>query len=167
MNYTELIASIQTYTQNSEATFVAELPTFVKQAEDRIYHMVQLPALRRSQEGVLTAANRFLSLPTDFISVFSLAVIDAAGDYYFLINKDVNFIREAFRATDTEAQPRYYALWDEDTAGLAPTPAPGVSPAPAYFFQPGSHGAGGANRPGGGNGPAPPFAFLVDGLTLF
>lgn len=166
MNYTELIASIQTYTQNSEATFVAELPTFVKQAEDRIYHMVQLPALRRSQEGVLTAANRFLSLPTDFISVFSLAVIDAAGDYYFLINKDVNFIREAFRATDTEAQPRYYALWDEDTAVLAPTPATGLSTVLHYFYKPESIVTAGTTWLGDENDAVLLYACLVEAYTF-
>ena len=104
--YAELIASVQTYTQNSETTFVAELPTFVKQAEDRIYHMVQLPALRRSQSGSLASSNRFLTSPSDFISVHSLAVIDAAGDYQYLLNKDVNFIREAFRAVGTTGTRR-------------------------------------------------------------
>ena len=76
MNYADLIQSVQDYTQNDEATFVAELPNIVKQVEDRIYHMVQLPALRKTQSGTLTASNRFLSTPTDFISVFSLAVVD-------------------------------------------------------------------------------------------
>jgi hypothetical protein len=136
MNYTELLASIQTYTQNDEATFVAEIPTFVKQAEDRIYNMVQLPALRRSQQGTTTASNRFLATPTDFISVFSLAVVDASGDQYHLLNKDVNFIREAFRATATEAQPRYYALWDEDTFILGPTPATALTTELHYFYKP-------------------------------
>jgi hypothetical protein len=136
MTYAELIASVQTYTQNSEATFVAELPTFVKQAEDRIYHLAQLPFARKSQEGALTASTRFLSAPDDFISVFSLAVTDASNDYWFLMNKDVNFIREAFRATGTEGQPRYYAMWDEDTFVLAPTPAAGLTATLHYFYKP-------------------------------
>jgi len=134
--YAELIASVQTYTQNSETTFVAELPTFVKQAEDRIYHMVQLPALRKSQSGTLTASNRFLSTPSDFISVHSLAVVDGSSDYQYLINKDVNFIREAFKATGTEGTPRYYALWDEDTFLLGPTPDAGLTSVLHYFFKP-------------------------------
>ena len=136
MTYAELIASIKTYTQNSESTFVAELPNIVKQAEDRIYHMVQLPMLRRSSQGTLTASNRFLSTPTDFISVFSLAVIDGSSDYAFLLNKDVNFIREAFQATGTEGQPRYYALWDENTIVLAPTPSSALTTELHYFYKP-------------------------------
>jgi len=136
MTYAELIASIQTYTQNSEATFVAELPTFVKQAEDRIYHMVQLPMLRKSQSGTLTASNRFLSTPTDFISVFSLAVVQSGGEYRTLINKDVNFIREAFPDPATEGEPRFYALWDEDTFLLGPTPAASLASTIHYFFMP-------------------------------
>lgn len=136
MTYAELIATIQTYTQNSEDTFVAELPNIVKQAEDRIYHMVQLPMLRKSQSGTMTSSNRFLSTPTDFISVFSLAVVDASSDYYFLINKDVNFIREAFRAVGTEGQPRYYALWDEDTIVVGPTPSTSITTELHYFYKP-------------------------------
>jgi len=134
--YTELKASIQTYTQNSETTFVDEIPTFVKQAEDRIYHMAQLPALRKNQSGTLSSSNRFLSAPSDFISVHSLAVIDASSDYQYLINKDVNFIREAFRATGTTGTPRYYALWDEDTFLLGPTPSAGLTTELYYFYKP-------------------------------
>jgi hypothetical protein len=136
MNYADLIQSVQDYTQNDEATFVAELPNIVKQVEDRIYHMVQLPALRKTQSGNLTASNRFLSTPTDFISVFSLAVVDASGNYVHLMNKDVNFLREAYPAIATEAEPRYYALWDEDTFVLSPTPDAGLSTVLTYFYKP-------------------------------
>ena len=136
MNYTDLIQSVQDYTQNTETTFVAELPNIVKQAEDRIYHMVQLPMLRKTQTGALTASNRFLSSPSDFISVHSLQVVDASGDYYTLLNKDVNFLREAFRSTSTEAQPRFYGLWDEDTFVLAPTPNTALTTNLSYFYKP-------------------------------
>jgi hypothetical protein len=136
MNYADLIQSVQDYTQNDEATFVAELPNIVKQVEDRIYHMVQIPALRKTQSGTLTASNRFLSTPTDFISVFSLAVVDASGNYVHLMNKDVNFLREAYPAIATEAEPRYYALWDEDTFVLSPTPDAGLSTVLTYFYKP-------------------------------
>jgi hypothetical protein len=112
------------------------LPNIVKQVEDRIYHMVQLPALRKTQSGTLTASNRFLSTPTDFISVFSLAVVDASGNYVHLMNKDVNFLREAYPAIATEAEPRYYALWDEDTFVLSPTPDAGLSTVLTYFYKP-------------------------------
>lgn len=136
MNYSELTTAIQDYTQNAETTFVSHIPTFVKQAEDRIQHMVQLPMFRKSSSGTLTASIRFLSAPSDFVSAFSLAVIDASNDYHFLINKDVNFIREAFPATGTEGQPRFYALWDEDTFLLGPTPSAALTTQLHYFYKP-------------------------------
>jgi hypothetical protein len=136
MNYSELTTAIQDYTQNSETTFVSHIPTFVKQAEDRIQHMVQLPMFRKSSSGTLTASNRFLAAPSDFVSAFSLAVIDASDDYHYLINKDVNFIREAFPATGTEGQPRFYALWDEDTFLLGPTPSAALNTQLHYFYKP-------------------------------
>jgi hypothetical protein len=138
MNYASLLASIQDYTQNTETAFVAEIPNFVRQAEDRIQHMVQLPMFRKSQTGNLTADNRFLSTPSDFVSMYSLAVVDASGDYAFLLNKDVNFIREAFQATATSAQPRFYALWDEDTLILGPTPSTALETQIHYFYKPAS-----------------------------
>ena len=139
MTYTELVASIKAYTQNTETAFVAEIPGFVKQAEDRIQHMVQLPAFRKAVTGTLTADNRFLSTPTDFVSVFSLAVIDASSNYHFLLNKDVNFIREAFDDTaSTTGQPRVYALWDADTFLLGPTPDASLSTQLSYFYKPAS-----------------------------
>tara|TARA_R110000751_G_C13488910_1_gene448811 strand:- start:55 stop:576 length:522 start_codon:yes stop_codon:yes gene_type:complete len=98
--------------------------------------MVQLPALRRSQSGSLASSNRFLTSPSDFISVHSLAVIDAAGDYQYLLNKDVNFIREAFRAVGTTGTPRFYALWDEDTFVLGPTPNAALTTVLHYFYKP-------------------------------
>jgi hypothetical protein len=136
MNYTELTASIQTYCENTETNFVAEIPTFVKQAEDRIQHMVQLPAFRKSSTGSFTADNRFLATPSDFVSAFSLAVIDASADYYFLLNKDVNFIREAYPANATSGQPRFYALWDDDTIIVAPTPSASLATEIHYFYKP-------------------------------
>jgi len=136
MNYAELIASIKKYTENTETDFVAELPNIVKQAEDRIYHMVQLPMFRRSQSGTLTSSNRFLNTPTDFISVFSLAVVDASGDHAYLLNKDVNFMRQAYPSATTTGQPRYYALWDEDTFVLAPTPNASLTTELYYFYKP-------------------------------
>ena len=134
--YAELIATVQTYTQNDEATFVAELPTFVKQAEDRILHMVQLPMFRKSSDANMTADNRFLTAPNDVISIHSLAVTDASSNFSYLLNKDVNFLREAFPAQATSGLPLYYALWDEDTFLLAPTPDSGYAATLHYFYKP-------------------------------
>ena len=166
MTYAELIASVQTYTQNSEATFVAELPTFVKQMEDRVFHMVQLPMLRKSSTGTLTASTRFLSTPTDFISVFSLSVTDATGEVSFLLNKDVNFIREAYPDATTEGQPRYYGLWDEDTFVLAPTPASGLTTTLHYFYKPTSMVDAGTSWLGDENDAVVLYGTLVEAYTF-
>jgi len=115
---------------------VAELPNMVKQAEDRIQHLVQLPMFRKTSSGSLSASNRFLSTPTDFVSVFSLAVLDGSSNYTFLLNKDVDFIREAFGLTATSTLPRFYALWDEDSILVAPTPDAAYTVQLNYFHKP-------------------------------
>ena len=138
MNYAELVAAIKSYTENEETDFVAELPNFVRQAEDRIQHMVQLPMFRKAQQGVLTANNRYLATPDDFISSFSIAVVNSAGEYSYLLNKDVNFIREAFSKVSTEGQPRFYALWDEDHFILGPTPNTALQVDLHYYYKPAS-----------------------------
>jgi len=101
--------------------------------------MVQLPAFRKTSTGTTTADNRFLNTPSDFVSVYALAVIDASANYFFLLNKDVNFIREAFDdVATTTGQPRFYALWDEDTFLLGPTPSESLSTQLSYFYKPAS-----------------------------
>ena len=132
MNYTELTANILDYTQNYESAFVAAVPTFVTQAEERIYNSVQIPALRRNVTGYVTAGNKYLSCPGDFLSSFSLAVIDNDGNYEYLLNKDVNFIRAAYPNPNDQGIPKYYALFgptvvtnvvtDELSFILGPTP---------------------------------------------
>ena len=96
MNYAQLSANIQAYTENTETNFVAEIPVFVQQAEQRIFNSVQFPSLRSNVTGVMTPSNKYLQCPTDFLAVYSLAVINASGEYEYLLNKDVNFIRQAY-----------------------------------------------------------------------
>ena len=93
MNYETLYNNIQAYAENTEALFVASIPIFVQEAEDRIYNTVQIPALRRNVTGTLTSGNKYLSCPADFLSTFSLAVISASGEYTYLLNRDVNYIQ--------------------------------------------------------------------------
>ena len=121
MNYAQLVAEIQSYTENQFAT--ADIDTFIKQAEQRIYNTVQFPAIRKNMTGTTTPNNKYLTCPEGWLSTFSLAVIDpVTNDYEYLLNKDVNFIRAAYpRATDT-GKPLYYALFDQDTFILGPTP---------------------------------------------
>lgn len=136
MNYASLLASIQEYTQNSEAVFVAEIPNFVKQTEDRIQHLVQLPVFRKSSSVAMSSSNKNFSTPSDFVSVNSFAVLDGSSNYTFMLNKDVNFIRQAFGLVATTGLPRYYALEDHDTILLGPTPNSNYSTELNYFYKP-------------------------------
>ncbi len=146
MTYTELVAEIQAYTQNYESDFVASIPTFVDQAETRIYNTVQIPALRKNVTGITTGGNKYLSCPGDFLSVFSIAVIDGSGDYEYLLNKDVNFLRAAYPNPNDEGLPKYYALFgptvasniitDELSFILAPTPDAAYDVELHYYYYP-------------------------------
>jgi hypothetical protein len=121
MNYTELKAAISAYTENTDTSFVAEIPVFVQQAEQRIYNSVQFPSIRKNMTGVVSTTTPYLSAPTDYLATYSLAVIDADGNYEYLLNKDVNFIRQAYpKATDI-GLPRYYALFGPSVSGATIT----------------------------------------------
>jgi len=111
VNYTALSAAISAYTENTEANFSAEIPVFVQQAEQRIYNSVQFPSLRKNVTGNVTQYNKYLSCPDDFLAVYSLAVIDATGAYEYLLNKDVNYIRQAYPSATDYGFPKYYALF--------------------------------------------------------
>ena len=136
MDYATLSATIQAYAENTEANFIAEIPTFVKQAEQRIYNSVQFPSLRKNMTGVMQSGNKYLSAPDDYLATYSLAVITDYGTaneaYEYLLNKDVNFIRQAYPTPADTGLPRYYALFGPTVAGstitnelsfiLGPTP---------------------------------------------
>jgi hypothetical protein len=143
MNYTELSNAIQAYTENTEADFVTNIPVFVTQAEQRIYNSVQFPSIRKNVTGSMTTNNKYLQCPTDFLAVYSLAVINASGEYEYLLNKDVNFIRQAYPQPTDTGIPRYYALFGprsdnaaELTFILGPTPDAGYSSELHYYFYP-------------------------------
>jgi len=143
MNYAQLVTAIEEYTETSEATFVSQIPNFVQLAEERIYNTVDLPSLRRNVTGTLTINNKYLSTPGDFLSVYSLAVINAAGEYEYLLNKDVNFIRQAYPQPTDTGIPKYYAIFGptsssltELTIILGPTPDAAYSVEFHYFYYP-------------------------------
>jgi hypothetical protein len=119
MNYTDLVSAVTNYTENTVSTSVMNV--FITQAEQRIYNSVQFPAIRKNVTGVLSTGNKYLSCPSDFLSTFSLAVVDADGNYEYLLNKDVNFIRQAYPNPNDQAQPKYYALFGPTTTS-GPTP---------------------------------------------
>lgn len=143
MNYTELSQAIQDYAETTESLFVANIPTFVQQAEERIYNAVQFPALRKNVTGTLTTGNHYLSCPNDFLSVFSLAVINTDGSYEYLLNKDVNFIRQSYPDPTDSGIPKYYSLFgpqlsypNELSFILGPTPDEDYNVELHYFFYP-------------------------------
>lgn len=142
MDYPALVQAIQDYTENSESSFVDNIPTFVQLAEERIYNSVQIPAIRKNQTGTMTAGNKYLSLPTDWLATFSLAVITSdefAGDTYsYLLDKDVNFIRESFPSTGSLswALPTHYAQFDQNTLLLGPTPDDAYEVELHYYYYP-------------------------------
>jgi len=143
MNYTQLSAAIQAYTENPSSDFVAEIPVFVEQAEQRIYNSVQVANLRENVTGTLTANNKYLQCPTDFLSVYSLAVIDGSGNYSYLQNKDVNFIRQVYPSPTATGLPKYYAIFgprsdneDELTFIVGPTPAAAYGVELHYYYYP-------------------------------
>ena len=140
MNYTELKTAVEDTTENTfSATDFANL---TRLSEQRIYNSVQLPALRKNVIGTLTQGTPYLSAPTDFLSVFSLAVI-SGGEYSFLLNKDVNFIRESFPNPTSQGVPKYYALFGPDSSNpdeltfiLGPTPSAALTAELHYFYYP-------------------------------
>ena len=143
MNYAALSDAIQAYTENTDATFVAEIPVFVQQAEQRIYNTIQFPSLRKNVTGATTDNNKYLACPSDFLSVYSLALVDALGNYEYLLNKDVNFIRQAYPNPNDKALPKYYALFgsqsndpNELTFILGPTPDATYVAELHYFYYP-------------------------------
>ena len=146
MNYTELTAAVQSYTENQETTFVATIPTFIRQAEERITRnpQVRIPELRKNSTSAVTSGDVYLTRPTDFIAVSSLSVVDDAGQYSFLYDKDVNFIREAYPDPTTTGLPMFYGQFDgdrvtPDTAGhfiLGPTPDANYVVELHYYYDP-------------------------------
>ena len=141
MNYTQLCADIQDYVENSFSA--DQLATFVQQAEQRIYNAVQLPDLRKNVTGLTTASNKYLACPTDFLAPYSMAVVDGSGNYSYLLNKDVNYIREAYPNPSDTAIPKYYAIFgprSDDAKELAfilgPTPDDDYTIELHYFYYP-------------------------------
>jgi hypothetical protein len=136
MNYTELVAAVQSYTENQYST--TDVNTFIQQAEQRIYNTVQLPDLRKNVTGNMTSGNKYLNLPSDWLSTFSMAVIDANNEYTYLLNKDVNFIRESFPDTDTPfyGKPEYYAIFSDTAVILGPTPDANYNTELHYYYYP-------------------------------
>jgi hypothetical protein len=145
MNYDTLVSTIKAYVENDfpdtpgtgGLTSDEQLNTFIQEAEQRIYNTVQLLDLRKNVTGNVTAQNKYLTVPSDWLANFSLAVIDpTTGEYSYLLNKDVNFIRESFPSPTYYAKPTHYAMFDQNSYILGPTPDIAYSVELHYFYYP-------------------------------
>ena len=144
MNYTQLTTAIKGFAENDfpatvgSFTSAEQIARFVQLAEQRIYNMVQLPAIRKNVTGNMTSGNKYIATPPDWLATFSLAVINAGNEYKYLLNKDVNFIRESFPDTDAAfyGEPQYYAVFDDNTFILGPTPDASYATELHYFYYP-------------------------------
>ena len=136
MNYTELCVNIQDICENEFSS--DELAMFTEQAEQKIYNTVQIPALRKNVTGTMSVGNQYLQIPSDFLYCYSLAVIDETGEYHYLLNKDVNFIREAYPVNNvaSRSRPRHYANFDDSAFILGPTPDLAYSAELHYGYYP-------------------------------
>jgi hypothetical protein len=193
MTYNELFIAVKNYLQNdfptntwtnvagtgtSTSSGTNQINLFIQQAEERIYNSVQIPALRKNVTGVTTNGNKYLSCPSDFLSVFSLAVEDANGNYEYLLNKDVNFIRAAYPNPSTTGLPKYYALFgptvtsnvisDELSFILGPTPDAIYDVELHYYYYPESItiAADGRTWLGDNYSPVLLYGTLVEGYTF-
>lgn len=137
MNYAELKAAVQFYLETSEEGFVANIPVFVRQVENRIYNAVQLPALRKSVKGQTTKDSNYLAAPVDFLAPFSMSLINTAtGDYDYARFVDVDLIREAYPLPTQKGMPQLYGLFDPNTFILGPTPNFNYGVELHYFYYP-------------------------------
>ena len=144
MNYTQLKQAIQDYSETDESLFIANIPLFIKEAEERIYNTVHIPILRKNVTGNLTVSNNYLSCPDDFLAVYSVAIINpVSGVYSYLIDKDVSFMREAYPNPSLTGAPKYYALFGPQLSNLldisitlTPTPDIAYLVEMHYFYYP-------------------------------
>lgn len=166
MNYAQLVQAIQDYTENNETTFVDNIPVFVDQTEQRIYNSVQLPALRKNVTGNMTSGNKYLTAPSDYLATFSMALIKADNSQTFLLNKDVNFIREAYPSPSSTGQPKHYAQFDANTFIIGPTPDSSYGVELHYFYYPESIVTAGTSWLGDNFDPVLLYGSLVEAYTF-
>jgi len=133
--FAQLKTAIQDYTDNSESSFVSHLSDFIKASEERIFKSVDLEIFRKNVTSAFTASDKFLTIPADYLSTFSMQ-ITTAGSEAFLLQKDVNFLQEAYSGSTSTATPRYYAQFDEDNFIVAPTPNSNYAIELHYYYRP-------------------------------
>ena len=165
LTYAQLVVQIQDYTENTFT--VTDINNFIQQAEQRIFNTVQLPALRKNVTGSLSIGNKYLAMPTDWLATFSLAVINSANEYTYLLNKDVNFIRQSFPDTDSDffGEPQYYAVFNDTSFIVGPTPDAAYSAELHYFYYPESIVTAGTSWVGNNFSSALLYGSLLEAYT--
>jgi hypothetical protein len=174
MDYSTLVSAIKAYTENDfpdtagsgGLSSIEQINIFIQGAEQRIYNTVQLLDLRKNVTGELTAGNKYLSVPGDWLASFSMAVIDASGRYTYLLDKDVNFIREAYPNPNSVGLPEYYAFFDENSFILGPTPDSNYTMELHYFYYPTSITSGGNTWLGNNFDSALLYGSLLEAYTF-
>lgn len=167
MNYAQLSQALQDYLQNDETTFVDQIPTIIKQAEDRILQTCQLPVFKRNASSEMTGSSRFLNTPSDFLACASMAITQSgAAGYALLLEKEIAFLQEAFPRPSDIGQPRFYALWDENTFLIAPTPDTAYSVELHYYYRPPSIVTAGTSWLGTNAESALLYGCLVEAYTF-
>lgn len=140
--YAELKQAIQDYCENDETTFVNNLPLFIRNAEERILKNVQLSVFRKNVSGTMSTSNKYLAVPSDFLSPFSLAITDTNGDKHFVEFKQVDFVQTINPDGSDTGRPKFYAQFDIDYFILGPTPDQNYATELHYFYRPASLTAG-------------------------
>ncbi len=146
LTYGQLKSAIEDYLQYNDAVFVENLPVIIRQAEDRIYQSVQAPVERKNSTGAVVSGNPYLAVPTDMLSVASMAVI-SSGTYTFLMPREVSYVREAYPSPTATGTPKCYALFDQNTFIFGPSPDATYQVELNYHAKPTSITAGGSNQP--------------------
>jgi hypothetical protein len=139
--YAQLKTAIQDYTENTETSFVTNLPTFIRAAEDRIFKLVDLEIFRKNATSALTTSDPYLSVPSDYLASFSLSITNGSSKE-FLLQKDVNYLQEYNPNPATTGTPKYYAFFDKDNFIIAPTPDSNYAVELHYYYRPASLTAG-------------------------
>jgi len=173
VTYAELVAALKEYLETEETTFVANIPLFVRQAEQRIHRSVLLPEFRKNATAALVSGTRYLARPADFLAAFSIAVIDGDGDYTYLLDKDMNFMREAYPNPTTTGVPRFYAQFVGDGPDIAtgafllgPTPDDDYQVELQYYYDPPSIVDAGTSWLGENAAPALLYGSVVEAYTF-
>jgi len=136
LTYTQLVDAVQSTAENYESTFVASIPLFVRQAEKHVYNTVYIPSLRRNQVGFFSQDNAYLTMPEDFLAVYSMAVVQPGGTFSYLFNKDVSYIREAYSNDAVTGVPKHYAIFDDVSFIVGPTPNDDYQVELHYYYYP-------------------------------